>query len=186
MKTLLLKAEQHKRLLLILLVALTFLALVAFYPSIRIVDKTALLWRSSSKKYPSRSLDRINLIVVHHSASIGQTAQDYARYHVLSKGWAAIGYHFVIERNGTIIQANPLTAISNHTAGQNSRSIGICLSGDFTRQKPSYQQLNSLKKLIAHLRRQFPQQLQVAGHRDHGQTSCPGHHLYQQLYKFKK
>lgn len=152
---------------------------------IKIVDKTNELMRSSSLSYGTRLLSQINQIVVHHSASIGQFAKDYARYHVLSKGWPGIGYTFIIEVDGTIVQAHPLTVVSYNTGGVNTRTIGICLSGDFTKQEPSPQQLKSLKKLIKHLRRKLPQRLDVYGHKDYGTTSCPGPHLYKHLKQFQ-
>jgi len=186
MKRILQKAKKHKKLLLILVVALLFFALVSFGKPIQIIDKYNSLMRSSNQTYRTRSLSRINQIVIHHSASIGQTAEDYARYHVRSKGWPGIGYHFVIEVNGDIIQANPLINVSYNVSGYNTRSIGICLSGNFTKQEPSSQQLKSLKNLIAHLRRQLPQKLEVFGHKDYGQTSCPGSNLEKHLYKFQR
>ena len=152
---------------------------------IKIVDKTNELMRSASKKYGTRRLDQINQVVVHHSASIGQTAEDYARYHVRSKGWAGIGYTFVLEVDGTIVQAHPLNVVSYNTAGVNTRTIGICLSGDFTKQEPSFQQLKSLKRLIKHLRKTLPQRLAVYGHKDYGTTSCPGPNLYKHLKQFQ-
>lgn len=178
--------SKHKKLLLFGFALVLFVVFVAAAPKrVRIIDKTTELMRSSTLKYATRTLSRINQIVVHHSASIGQTAKDYARYHVLSKGWPGIGYHFIIEVNGDIIQANPLTNVSYNVSGHNTRSIGICLSGDFTKQEPSPQQLKSLQNLIAHLRRELPQELEVFGHKDYGQTSCPGPSLYKHLHKFK-
>lgn len=179
------KASEHKRLLLILVVALLFFVFVAFSRPLKIIDKSKILMHSSSKQYNTRLLSSIRQIVVHHSASIGQTVEDYARYHVQSKGWAGIGYHFVIEVNGDIVLCHPLTTISYNVAHHNTQSIGICLSGDFTRQEPSPKQLQSLRELIAHLRRQVPQKLSVSGHRDHGQTSCPGPTLYKHLSQFQ-
>ena len=180
-------SKKHKKLLFFGLVLVLFVVFVAAAPKrVRIMDKTTQLMRSSTLKYAKRALSRINQIVVHHSASIGQRAEDYARYHVQSKGWPGIGYHFVIEVNGDIIQANPLTNVSYNVSGHNTRSIGICLSGDFTKQEPSSQQLKSLKNLIAHLRRQLPQQLEVFGHKDYGQTSCPGPNLEKHLHKFQR
>lgn len=152
---------------------------------IHIVDKTRSLMRSSTKSYGTRTLDQINKIIVHHSGSIGQRAEDYARYHVLSKGWPGIAYTFVIEKEGTIIQGNFLETISNNTSGQNTSSISICLSGDFTQEEPTPKQLKSLKKLIVYLRKTLPQHLQVAGHRDYGTTSCPGTNLYKHLKQFQ-
>jgi len=112
---------------------LVFVLFAVIHKPIRIIDKYNTLMRSSSQVYATRVLSSINQIMVHHAASIGQTAEDYARYHV-SKGWPGIGYHFVIEVNGDIIGCNPLTNVSYGVSGHNTRSIHICLSGDFTKQ----------------------------------------------------
>lgn len=152
---------------------------------IQIVDKVNSLMRSSSETYPTRSLDHINKIIVHHAAAIGQTAEDYARYHVLSKLWPGIAYTYVIEKQGMIVQGNLLTWITNNTSGQNTSSVSICLSGDFTKEEPTAAQLKSLKKLIKHLRKILPQRLEVSGHKDYGTTSCPGPNLYKHLAQFQ-
>lgn len=178
--------KKNKYLLLGLALLLAFVLIAATRKPVQIINKYDTLMRSSSKKYATRALSRINQIIVHHSASIGQRAEDYARYHVLSRGWAGIGYHFVIEVNGDIIGCNPLTNISYGVSGHNTRSIHICLSGDFTKQEPSPQQLKSLDLLIKHLRSDLPQALPVGGHKDYGQTSCPGPALYKYLHKFQR
>ncbi len=135
--------------------------------------------KHATRTYSKRSLNKINGIVLHHSASFGQTAVDYARYHINKKDpWPAIGYHFVLYPDGRIEQTNHLDTISYHTGGTNTSKIGICLSGNFEQGKPTKAQLASLKKLIRYLRRKFPQYLRVSGHRDHGSTACPGKHLY--------
>lgn len=178
---------KNKKLLFLGLVIVLFVVFAAFdQRKVRIIDKTTQLMRSSSEKYTTRSLDKINQIFVHHSASIGQKAEDYARYHVQSKGWPGIGYHFVIEVNGDIILCNPISTISYNVSGHNTRGIGICLSGDFTQQEPTAAQLKSLDNLIKHLRKELPQYLAVDGHKAYGQTSCPGHHLEKHLYKYQR
>lgn len=153
---------------------------------IKIVDKSKILMRSSTQSYASRSLQQIKQIVVHHSGKIGQTAKDYARYHVVSKRWPGIAYHFVIEITGEIVLCNSLTTISYGVENNNTPSIHICLSGNFTKQEPNAAQLKSLKKLIAHLRKQLPQPLAVTGHKDYKATSCPGKNLYKHLYQFQR
>lgn len=145
---------------------------------IKIYDKINTLMRSSTQQYSTRDLSKINKIILHHSAATGQTAEDYARYHVQSNGWPGIGYHFVIEKNGDIIQGNSLETVSYHAAGKNTESIGISLSGNFMNEQPTAAQIKSLKQLVAHLRAQLNKNLPVSGHRDHGQTSCPGTNLY--------
>lgn len=170
--------------LLVLLVLLT-IGLYSFLKrKIRIIDKIDILPRSSTLKYSTRTLDKIQQIVVHHSASIGQNAEDYARYHVESRKWPGIGYHFVIETDGSIIQGNHLETISYNTQDNNTKSIGICLSGDFTKQEPTPAQIKSLKELIPHLRNLLKKELPVSGHKDHAPTSCPGPNLYKFISQF--
>lgn len=143
------------------------------------------LIRSTVDEYDTRNLNQIEQIVVHHSASLNQTADDFANYHVLTRGWPGIGYHFVIEKDGTIIQGNPLENISYNTQNQNTKTVAICLSGNFDLEQPTGEQMDSLAKLISHLRGELPQSLEVYGHRDFAATSCPGDNLYNQLYQFK-
>lgn len=47
-----------------------------------------------------------------------------------SKGWAGIGYHFVIRTNGDIEIGRPLTAVGAHVKGLNDCSLGIAFSGN--------------------------------------------------------
>lgn len=172
------KKYPHWVLLVALLLLLAVLAVV-LRSSIHIVDQVESLPRHPSKRFPKRDLSSIQRIAVHHSAVEGQTAQDYARYHVLSRQWPGIGYHFVLEIDGTIVQTNALERISYHVANGNTPTIGICLSGDFRRRDPSPQQLKSLGKLIRYLRRLLGRPLLVYPHHALQQkpTSCPGHHL---------
>ena len=130
--------------------------------------------------YTTRSLEQILQIIIHHSASTIHTAEDFARWHI-QRGWPGIGYHFVIEKDGRILQTNPLTNISYGASGENTKSIHIVLSGNFDVEQPTKAQLNSLEKLIPHLEQQLNRNLSVSGHKDHGQTACPGAYLYAQL-----
>jgi len=141
------------------------------------------LYKSDTKTYPKRSLSDINKIIVHHSATQTGSAESYAKYHVQNRGWAGIGYHYVIDQDGTINQTNNLDTISNHVSGENSVSIGICLTGDFDYQTPFPKQIESLSNLIAYLRGIFEQKLQVDAHRDFSSKTCPGLNIDIQMYK---
>lgn len=150
------------------------------------------LTRSTISDYSKRNLNQIEQIIVHHAGVTGQNAEDYADYHTGSKGWSGIGYHYVIERNGNlgdsrsiIVQGNPLDNVSYHTRGQNTKSIGICLSGNFEVEQPTPEQMEALTWLIAHIRKELPQDLEVYGHKDFGSTSCPGINLYPELQNYK-
>lgn len=127
-------------------------------------------------RWPTRNLDNVRDITIHHSA--GPTTQDaftFARHHINTHGWPGIGYHFVINANGTIDQTNPIAAYSYHNGYNNRISIGICLVGDFTKARPSSAQLSACKWLCNRLRRDMPQIKYLMGHKEYaGGTACPG------------
>lgn len=126
---------------------------------------------------------RTDFIAVHCSATrpsqdIG--AADIRRWHV-AKGWADIGYHFVIRRDGTIEHGRPLNVTGAHVEGFNNRSVGVCLVGgvkeddiatpenNFTRE-----QFAALKHVLDEVKAHYPDAV-VQGHRDFpGVTkACP-------------
>ena len=56
-------------------------------------------------------------------------------WHVKGNGWSDIGYHFVIELDGTIRNGRPVERIGAHTKGHNATSIGICYVGGVDKNK---------------------------------------------------
>jgi|GEM_PF-5724345 len=131
------------------------------------------------KAYGKRSLVSIKQIVVHHSADNG-TPESIARYHVNGNKWPGIGYHFIIDNTGKIFQTNDMDTVSYNVANQNTKTLGICLIGNFDIQQPVEAQIESLKWLIGAVRGVVGQ-LPIFGHRDKGQTACPGNNLYKIL-----
>jgi N-acetyl-anhydromuramyl-L-alanine amidase AmpD len=122
----------------------------------------------------------IDLIVVHCSASpdyldIGY--KEIKRWHTDPKpkgnGWADIGYHYVIRRNGEIERGRVEEVAGAHAAGVNATSLGICWVGD---KSPSPEQEKSLVGLINYLRGKYSLNVdQVKGHREAVKTAktCP-------------
>jgi len=47
----------------------------------------------------------------------------------LQRGWRDVGYHFFIQRDGTIERGRDIEAPGAHVKGHNSESIGICYAG---------------------------------------------------------
>lgn len=80
----------------------------------------------------------ITSIIIHCAdtpASMDIGAKEINRWHV-ERGWKAIGYNYVIRRNGVIENGRDLDndgdvdeEVGAHTYGFNSNSIGICLIG---------------------------------------------------------
>lgn len=181
------KSKSKKKALFLLGMAGLYLLLKPNKKSLFIDDRYSdwSLTRSTIDEYDTRDLNQIEQIVVHHSASLDGTAEDFAEWHVRDHGWPGIGYHFVVEKDGSIIMGNPLTNVSYHTQNQNTKSVGIVLSGNFEVEQPTQAQMTSLSNLIAYLRDELPNELEVYGHRDFAATACPGDNLYNQLNQFK-
>jgi N-acetylmuramoyl-L-alanine amidase len=102
------------------------------------------------------------------------------------RGWRNIGYHFIIDRDGTIVagaplgNARPMEQIGAHVRGKNRGSVGICLLGghgsattDEWQDHFNPSQINSLKALLFALERLYPG-LDVFGHNTFAAKACPG------------
>lgn len=117
-----------------------------------------------------------DLIVIHCSATkpsqdIG--VKEITEWHV-AKGWAGIGYHFVIRRDGQIELGRPLEDVGAHVQGHNSTSVGICMVGGLTEAGEALteaplmftrRQWQALKVLLTTLLNIWPEAL-IRGHRD--------------------
>lgn len=141
---------------------------------LKIRNVTDDLAKHPTKKYGQRDLKDLKYIVVHHSAQSEGNPYAYARYHV-QKGWPGIGYHYVIQRDGTIYKVNENKTWSYHCGADNRYSIGICLTGNFNSKEPEANeaQYKSLLELIDALLKAYPG-LEVKGHRELRSTKCPG------------
>ena len=145
-----------------------------------VVKETHFLFRGKLQVRPET-----DHIVIHHVAipSGDYSAQQIHRYHQDHNGWAGIGYHYVIRRDGSIERGRPLATVGAQASGENLHSIGICMAGNFDQEKVEEQQYNSLVKLVADLVEiyQLPLRREIVGHRDYNDTSCPGENLYNLL-----
>lgn len=94
---------------------------------------------------PARMLASVDLIVIHCSATPNgrwNTAEDINAWH-RERGFNRdmmiapmqeprlkhIGYHFVIGTNGALWNGRSVVEAGAHAAGNNARSLGICLIG---------------------------------------------------------
>jgi len=115
----------------------------------------------------------INLIVIHCSASPNgrSVSVDTIRQWHKARGFIDIGYHWVIDIDGTVDEGRGEDRIGAHAEGYNARSIGICLVGGVggpDKHNPgqySQTQWDSLKVLLAEIQGRYPGST-VVGHRD--------------------
>ena len=75
-------------------------------------------------------------------------AREAQRLHRHIRGWNDVGYHYLIDWEGRVLEGRPLDRLGAHVERHNTGSVGIVLMGDFSRQKPTAKQLASLKRLL--------------------------------------
>jgi hypothetical protein len=121
----------------------------------------------------------IHAIIVHHTASSTTTTmEEVLDWHVHTRGWDDIGYHFYLQ--GPLVRAGrPLDLVGAHDFGENVGTIGICVAGDYRSSSPDPDTWYQLVSLCADLCRQYALEAEdVFGHRENEPTStptaCPG------------
>lgn len=135
--------------------------------------------------YPDDLRRSYQTLIIHHSAfykaSGLDTLLEIQRLHRDERGWADVGYHYLIDQRGTTYEGRDLSVRGAHTAGYNTGSAGICLMGDFRERGPTAVQMDAARALIRWLvERLAPTHL--AGHQQfNAGTECPGRQLIAQL-----
>jgi hypothetical protein len=129
-----------------------------------------------------------NRVIVHH---VGGSVPDsrgwlswYDREVRVTRGWCDLMYHFGIDEQGIIYEMVATGVEGAHASDANTRTVAIVLMGDYTSRSPSAPQIASLQKLMVAVANEyrFPANRQtVLGHRQVGQTSCPGNTAYPKL-----
>ena len=129
---------------------------------------------------------RIDLIVIHCSATRATqryTVDDCRRDH-RARGFADIGYHYYITRDGVVHAGRALYQVGAHATGYNEHSIGVCYEGGLDiRGRPcdtrTPEQKETLQKLLERLKEDYPD-ARVVGHRDLPgvKKDCPCYDAY--------
>jgi hypothetical protein len=130
-------------------------------------------------------------VTVHHTAtplpdsvSAQARVRQIQNYHIDSRGWCDIGYHFLVDWNGEMWQGRNETVRGAHVANNNTNNVGISFMGTYTSKSATGSQLNACAALLAWMNDRYSIPLnrtRIKGHRQYGGTSCPGNRLYGQL-----
>ena len=131
-------------------------------------------------------------------------------YHVKSNGWSDIGYNYLVDRFGRAYEGRhgglDRFVVGSHTGGFNRDTFAVSLIGNFTTVAPSLDTLETLTSVLAwKLGSAYRDPLGkavltsagggtsrfsagtkatfdvVSGHRDAGNTSCPGNTTYARM-----
>ena len=112
----------------------------------------------------------VNLLVVHCTAT--RCNKDFPmstlRASHKARGFADIGYHFYITRDGETHPCRPVHQIGAHATGWNDKSIGICYEGGLDENgriadTRTYAQKCALLDLLRQLKTDYPK-ARILGH----------------------
>ena len=164
------------------------------------------IWRAEQIRYSGKptTMKKPWRITVHHAASpdipptaMGAAAKqmrEYQKFHQETRGWADIGYHYVIDGAGRVWEGREMAWQGAHAGNDklNAGNIGVCLMGNFVKRDPTPSQKRALKQLLSWLCESngiHPHF--VAGHRQvlkdvpGKSTLCPGARLEAYLNRLK-
>lgn len=130
----------------------------------------------------------LNEIIIHATATPanwrdGQKTStkvaEVRRWHVEDRGWSDIGYHYLIDRDGTVATGRPLSRTGAHVQGHNTGTIGIALFGGhggvadgmFADNYTPAQDL-ALRELISKLMAAY-HITKLSGHNEYANKACP-------------
>ena len=131
---------------------------------------------------------KINEIIIHCTATrpdwwVGKSAaakvKEITRWH-LDRGWSDIGYHYLIDRQGTVVTGRPLELVGAHTKGHKHGTVGIALfggfggsAGDSFADNFTADQERALLDLIAKMKADHPSIAKISGHNQYAAKACP-------------
>lgn len=134
----------------------------------------------------------INEIIVHCAATknewmegrkTSEKVNEIRKWHK-NQGWNDIGYHFLIDRDGTVANGRDVSLVGAHVSGHNTGTIGVCLIGGYySKEKDPFlknytvAQEKALKDLLAKLKKQYPAITKITGHNQYAAKACPGFYV---------
>lgn len=151
-------------------------------------------WRDVDR----RLLEDVHLLLLHriHLRSLGISDQELSMsdlgeffYDRKNGTGGRFPYHFVIFPDGEVCQGAPLEMAAPGAVNGNSTGVQVAVVGDFRKDPPTKEQVQSTSKLCGLLLETLPNKLLIDGHTakpgrtNHKGHLCPGQYLVPALIK---
>jgi hypothetical protein len=152
-------------------------------------------WTKDAIKGNNNPMGGVQRITLHHTGEhaglVGlpdiEVVQRIEKYHRNERHWAAIGYHYLVGKDGRIYEGRPVKFQGAHVSSENEHNLGISVMGDFDRGLPNSRQLAAVQAFLGDQATRFKvAKRNVHGHRDLNKSVCPGDALYAWLRGWKK
>ncbi|TWH00719.1 VCBS repeat protein [Nocardioides sp. J9] len=160
----------------------------------RIRDKASLSYYEIHAGFVHHTVNANN----YTAAQVPGIIRGIYNYHVKTRGWSDIGYNFLVDKFGRIWEGRAggvdRPVVGAHTQGYNQYAFAMSAIGNFEVTRPNTAMIIAYGELFAWKlslhgidagstsqkvgSRTFKA---INGHRDAGQTACPGRYLYEKL-----
>lgn len=123
-------------------------------------------------------------IVVHHIQANNWTVERLNVLHRDDFGWAGIGYHFYIRKDGAVYRGRPESTQGAHVAEFNHNSLGVAFEGDYHNvdKEIPQAQFNAWVELKDYLFNKYGE-MNIYGHKEVSSSNCPGQYFPLQKIK---
>lgn len=148
----------------------------------------------ASKILPMGGIERIT---VHHEGwtpvwfndynSVAKRLESIRQSHLERLGAGDIGYHYIIDRAGRVWQGRDLANQGAHVHDYNPHNIGVMCLGNFDLQRPTQEQLDTLRATLITLQKNYRIPVrQVFTHQELNSTDCPGKDLQSRMITLRR
>lgn len=141
--------------------------------SVHIYDVVNSLPTRQNIYYRQRNIHSDLTVVFHHSAVFKCNIKAIAHYHINSKNFPGIGYHFMLNYDEKIYLTNYLNTTSWHTGNTNSKTIGVCFNSNFNVIPPGPKMIQMAYDVLLFLEQYYSIKT-FTFHNELNKTDCPG------------
>ncbi|XP_033756598.1 peptidoglycan-recognition protein SC2-like [Pecten maximus] len=157
--------------------------------NIQVISRDA--WGARRPTHETSLNHRVHLFFIHHTdghtcdseTECAGVLKGVQNYHMNSRGYNDIGYSFLIGQDGRVYEGRGWGVVGAHTLHYNSLAYAVSFMGNFMDTLPSANSLHAAKALVqcGVNKGYIEANYSLFGHRDVGNTDCPGNSLYAEI-----